>query len=209
MTKNERLIQKFKSSISFIFNDKFLSQSISHHFDKNGVFILFVVAFLQTKIGEKAINNHLYINKDEWTDLFNKLYSDAEIIEVYKKLEINPIIPFNQIIEHFKCFNKFVNALIEFLKKHELNSSVADTKLKELFMNVFSYITYNCLDCKLPYNLENILADVDYDTKYLMILNNTKFFAKAKQSIIETCQDKINDLIVLLLGSNKSLSESN
>lgn len=207
MSSNKKLLQKYKDKLSFIFNDKFLSQSIKNHFDKNGTCILFVIALLQNKLGEKVINNHLYINKDEWIDLFSSLYRDENVIKVYKKLEINPIIPLNQIIDSFKCFNRYVDTLITFLKQHELNLNISENDLRCLFKNVFNYVTYNCIDCKLPYDLKDILHDPDYDTKYLMILNNTKLFAAAKQSIISCCKDKINDLIVLLLGTNKSLSE--
>ena len=66
---------------------------------------------------------------------------------------------------------------------------------------------YNNIEYKLPYSFEKILADPDYDTKYIFILNNTKLFSLAKQSIVDNCEEDINDIIVLILCMSKTLNK--
>lgn len=209
MTKNEKLFAKLKKRFSFIFNDQYISELLEHHFDKNGCFIAFVIGLLENRIDKKKILNHFKINKDEWSELFCLIYKDQQIIDVYKKIEINPVVSFDTITKSFDCFDKFIDLLIEFLKKHEIETKIEDQKLKKLFKFVFGYILYNSLDCKLPYELNEILLDPEYENKYSIILNNTKLFSLAKQKIVDVCDDKINEVIVLLLGMNKALSYDN
>ncbi|MCQ2957060.1 MAG: hypothetical protein MJ233_04500 [Mycoplasmoidaceae bacterium] len=139
--------------------------------------------------------------------MFCTLYKDEKIVELYRKLEINPIIPLEQTIESFTCFNSFINNFIDFLKKHELNLNINEASIKSILKNTFGYLLYNTVECKIPYSFEQMLLDPEYETKYLVILNNTKLFAKAKQEIVSNCKDKINELIVLLLGMNKKLNK--
>lgn len=206
MTKDEKLFLKYKKQFAFLFNDEALASLLSNHFDNNGCYIVFVIAILQNKLEKDKVLNHLKINKDEWIQLFSQLYKNQDIINLYKKLEINPIVPLEQTIERFDCFNPFINELINFLKQHELNTNIHETKIKQLLVSVFGYLLYNHIGCNLPYDIEKILTDHEYDTKYTIILNNTKLFASAKKQIIEVFGETINDLIVLLLGMNKQLN---
>lgn len=207
MTKDEKKFKKYKSKYSFIFNDKILSDLLKQHFDNKGCFIVFIIALLNNQIDSKRIMTQLKINKDEWSELFCTLYKDEKIVELYRKLEINPIIPLEQTIESFTCFNSFINNFIDFLKKHELNLNINEASIKSILKNTFGYLLYNTVECKIPYSFEQMLLDPEYETKYLVILNNTKLFAKAKQEIVSNCKDKINELIVLLLGMNKKLNK--
>lgn len=209
MTKDEKLFKKYKARYSFIFNDKYLSDLLKQHFDSNGCFIVFMIALLNNKVEPRRIMAQLKINKDEWSELFCHLYKDEVIKSLYKKLEINAIIPLAQIIQSFDCFNPFINQFIEALKSHELNLNISEASIKQILKSVFGYLLYNSIECKIPYNFEQILLDPDYETKYLMVVNNTKLFAQAKQNIVLHCGDKINDLIVLLLGMNKKLNKDN
>lgn len=207
MTKDEKIFKIFTNKYSFIFNDSNLSQELKNHFDKKGSFICFIIAFLQCKFSKKHVYEQIKINKDEWVELFLSLYQDQEIQDIYKKLEINPIVPLEQTISSFDCFDKFITNFFTLLKQHENNLNVSEDIIRELIKSSLGYLLYNCIDCKIAYEFKDILLDPDYDTKYQMILNNTKLFATAKQCIVDVCQNKINDLIVLLLGSNKSFTK--
>lgn len=207
MTKDEKVFKKYQTKYSFILTDKYLSDLLKLHFDSQGAFVIFMVGLMNNQVSPKKIMSQLKINIDEWSELFCRLYKDQKIIDLYKKLEINPIIPLEQIIDSFDYFNPFINDFVETLKKHELNLNISESGIKDILKSVFGYLLYNSIDCKIAYSLEKILLDPDYETKYLMILNNTKLFAKAKQNILANCKDKINDLIVLLLGMSKPLSE--
>ncbi len=207
MTKDEKVFKKYKAKYSFILGDKYLSDLLKSHFDSEGAFVIFMIGLMNNQVNPKKIMSQLKINMDEWCELFCRLYKDQKIVNLYKKLEINPIIPLEQIIDSFDCFNPFINDFVEELKKHELNLNINERSIKDILKGVFGYLLYNSIDCKIAYSFEKILLDPDYETKYLIILNNTKLFARAKQNILANCKDKINDLIVLLLGMSKPLSE--
>lgn len=206
MNKNKVVFDKFKKKYTFILENKDLSEVMNHHYNKNGSFIIFLLALLENRLGQKKIMNNVFINKDEWVELFISLYSEPKSKELVSKLEINPITQLQQTIESFECFNKFANDFIDFIKKHNLNINIDENKLKTLIKNVFGYILYNSINLKIPYDFKDILLDPDYETKYQYILNNTKLYAAAKQSIIDNCNNKINDLIVLLLGLSNQLN---
>ena len=206
MNKDDKLFNKFKKRYSFVFHDSQMSKVLKTHFDKRGSFIVFTIAFIENVMGKKQIYDQIKINKDEWITLFLSLYNNEKLVELYKKLEINPIVPLEHTVASFNLFNPFIESLFELLKSHEINLNIHESDLRILFTNVFGYIFYNCIDCKLAYDFKDILTDPEYDTKYLVVLNNTKLFSKAKESIVQNCNEKINDLIVLLLGSNKSLN---
>ncbi|MCQ3908953.1 MAG: hypothetical protein MJ200_05555 [Mycoplasmoidaceae bacterium] len=135
------------------------------------------------------------------------LYRNQEMIELYKRLEINPIVPLEHTISSFDCFDKFITNFFSLLKQHENNLNVSEDIIKKLIKSTLGYLLYNCISCKIPYEFKDILVDPEYDTKYQIILNNTKLFATAKQYIIDVCRNNINDLIVLLLGSNNSFTK--
>lgn len=206
MTKNAKAYQKFKNKYSFILNDRFLVEVRENHFDKNGAFISFLLAFLDNKINSKKLHNQLTVNKDEWSDLFIQIYKEESYIDLYKKLEINPIVPLEQTIREFDRFDSFINTFVNFVKVHELNLNISEDKLKLLVKNAFGYLLYNSIECKIPYKLEDILLDREYETKLLMAVNNTRLFSLVKQSILDNCRDKINNLIVLLLGMSNKLN---
>ncbi|XQP54864.1 MAG: hypothetical protein ACOQNV_01855 [Mycoplasmoidaceae bacterium] len=206
MTKDEKIFKSFKNRYSFIFNDSNIVKALANHFDKRGSFISFVIAFLQCKFSEKHVYEQIKINKDEWIELFLSLYTNQEIIELFKKIEINPIVPLEQTVSSFNCFDPFITSLFTLLKQHENNLNVSEDIIRQLLKSALGYLLYNSIDCKIAYEFKDILIDPEYDTKYQIILNNTKLFATAKRYIVDICQDKINDLIVLLLGSNKSFT---
>lgn len=205
MTKDEKIFKKFKHKYIFIFND--LNKALQNHFDKKGGFVTFIIAFLECKFSSKHVYEQMKINKDEWVELFLGLYQNQEIQDIYKKLEINPIVPLEQTIASFDCFDKFITNFFTLLKQHENNLNVSEDTIRQLIKSVLGYLLYNSIDCKIAYEFKDILLDPDYDTKYQILLNNTKLFATAKQNIVNVCQNKINDLIVLLLGSNNSLTK--
>lgn len=207
MTKDEKIFGKFKQKHSFIFNDVNFKNLLKTHFDKNGTFVSFIIALIENRLDENKVITHLSINKDEWIELFENLYKNQDVIEVYKKLEINPIIPIEQTVSSFSCFNSFINLLLDFIRQHGMNLNIRETELKEMFRAAFGYLLYNNIDCKLHYEIIDNILDNDYDTKYIFVLNNTKLFASIKNIILNTCGNKVNDLIVLLLGMNKALSE--
>lgn len=206
MTKDEKLFKKFKTKYSIIFNDQLINDALKNHFDNNGSFIAFTLGLIENRIDNNKFLTHLKINKDEWVELFLTLYKNQTIIDIYKKLEINPIVPLEQTISSFGCFDDFINLFIEFIKKHEINLNIHESKIKTILKNTFGYLFYNKIECKLPYDINEIVVDPEYDTKNVVILNNTKLFAAAKQQITNCCGEKINDLIVLLLGMNQSHS---
>lgn len=206
MTKDEKIFQKFKKKYSVIFDDANLNQQIQNHFDQNGAFVGFCLAILSNKLDQDKLINHLKINCEEWVNLFSLLYKNNQIVNLYKKLEMNPIIPLEHIIESFSCFDEFINKFIWFLKQSEINLNIAEEELKDLIKNGLGYLLYNKVDCKLPYEIDKILLDNDYETKKIVILNNTKLFAAVKKSIVDNYFDGINDFIVLILGMNKGLS---
>lgn len=206
MTKDEKLFKKFKTKYSIIFNDQLINDALKNHFDNNGSFIAFTLGLIENRIDNNKFLTHLKINKDEWVELFLTLYKNQTIIDIYKKLEINPIVPLEQTISSFSCFDDFINLFIEFIKKHEINLNIHESKIKTILKNTFGYLFYNKIECKLPYDINEIVVDPEYDTKNVVILNNTKLFAAAKQQITNCCGEKINDLIVLLLGMNQSHS---
>ncbi len=139
-------------------------------------------------------------------ELFKVLYKEERAIHLFKKLEVNPITPLEQTINEFSCFDNFINNTINFFKKHSLNLNIDELKLKSLIKNALGYILYNHIECKIPYSFDKILNDPDYDTKYIVVLNNTKLFGLLKKDITENCQDHINSLIVLVLGMSKALN---
>lgn len=206
MTKNAKAYKKFWKKYSLILDDKYLSELRKNHFDKNGAFVGFLLAFLDNQINNKKLFSQFKVNKDEWCELLCEIYKDPEPIKLFKKLEINPIVPLEQTIDEFSCFDAFINHFIKFVKMHQLNLNIDENNVKQLIKNAFGYILYNCIECIVPYKLDNILVDQDYETKVLMAINNTKLFSFAKQSILENCQDKINNLIVLLLSMSNKLN---
>lgn len=206
MNKNKAVFEKFKKKYTFILENKDLCEAMNNHYNKNGSFIIFLFALLENRLGQKKIMSNVFINKEEWIELFIMLYNEPKSKELVNKLEINPITQLQQTIETFECFNPFANEFITFIKKHNLNVNIDEGKLKAMIKNVFGYILYNSINLKIPYDFKDILLDSDYETKYQYILNNTKLYAAAKQSIIENCQSKINDLIVLLLGLSNQLN---
>ena len=209
MTKDEKFFKKFKTKYSTIFNHPLISEALKNHFDNNGSFIAFTLGLVENRIDNNKFLTHLKINKDEWAELFITLYKNQNIIDIYKKLEINPIVPLEQTISSFNCFDGFINQFIEFIKKHEINLNIHESKIKTILKSAYGYLFYNKIDCKLPYNINEIIVDPEYDTKNVVILNNTKLFATVKQQIVSSCGEKINDLIVLLLGLSNKLNFDN
>lgn len=207
MTKDEKLFEQFKRKHSSIFNDVNFSNLLQDHFNKNGSFVCFVLALIENRWDQKKLITHLSINKDEWLELLGILYRDEHIIDIYKKLEINPIVPLEQTIASFNCFNSFINSLLDFLRKHEINLNIHEKDLKELFKSGLGYLLYNNIEFKLHYEIKDNILDNDYETKYIFVLNNTKLFAGIKKLILDNCGENINDLIALLLGMSKPLSE--
>lgn len=201
MRNNEKELSKIKKTFSFIFN-KDLVALLNKHFDKNASFILLTIALLQNKIGSKIIYNNFYINREEWTDLFISLYQNNLIINAFDKIKINPVISIDNIINSFNCFDQFIDQLIHFLEKHQLNLGIEKKQLKQLFKNIFIYLSYNKINVQLAENLNDIIIDNDYDKKFLILSNNTKLFSVTKKMILDNFGDKINDLIVFLLIVN-------
>lgn len=208
MTKNEKIFKRLKKRYSFLFQSDILQQAIQNSFNKNGSLLAFAIGLLENRLDNKQVFNLISINKDEWIDLFSKLYQDTKINDIFQKLQINPVIPIDQITQTFTCFDKFIDELIMLLKQHQINLNISEIKLKSMIRNTFGYLLYNSIDWIIPYHLNEILIDNEYDAKYVVILNNTKLFAVVKQEIVSNCGEKINDLIAFLLGINKPLSKS-
>lgn len=206
MTKNEKKIKKFKKNFSFFFKDKYLSPLLKEHFDNNGSFITFIISFLTNKFGLDRTVSQLRINQDEWSLLFCHLYENKDVVDTYKKLEINPAISLNDIEKSFDCFDAFLNELIKFLSYHEFKPDLTSAQIKSLLKTNLGYLLYNKINHKIAYHFKDVLTDIEYDTKYTFVLYNTKLFSKAKQEILNYCGDKINDLIEVLLGLNQQLN---
>lgn len=206
MSKTAKVFHQLKSKYQFLLNDSDLKELLANHYDKDCCSIIFILGLLENRIDSKKILNHININKDEWVELFKVLYKEERAIHLFKKLEVNPITPLEQTINEFSCFDNFINNTINFFKKHSLNLNIDELKLKSLIKNALGYILYNHIECKIPYSFDKILNDPDYDTKYIVVLNNTKLFGLLKKDITENCQDHINSLIVLVLGMSKALN---
>lgn len=206
MNKNKKYFESFRKKYHFILNNSDLSPLIKKHFNANGSWIIFIFALLENRIDPKKIFNHIKINRDEWCELFIPLYSNQQAINLYKKLEVNPVISLEQTINEFNCFATFANSFVSFIHKHNLSLSIADEQVKKMIINAFGYILYNTINFKLPFTIKQMLLDPDYDTKYLFVLNNTKLFSTIKELILANCGKKINDLIILLLGQSNELS---
>jgi len=204
--KDEKIFNKYKQEFKFIFKDKNFIEFTQNHFNKNGSFAAFTLAFLQNRVGEKRIYDCARINKDEWVGLFENLYKDQTIFDAYNKLSLNPIIALDKIKITFKCFDNFIDKLFDYIKEQEWSLNISNKDAKELLVSAYGYILYNSIECKLGRQLEDIVVDKDYDNKYIIILNNTKLFSEIKNNIRECCSEKINDLIVVLLGGSNHLA---
>lgn len=208
MNKTQKVFLKLKSRYQFLLSDPDLVELLKQHYDKEGCAIIFIFGLLENRIDRNKLINHIQINKDEWLNLFYPLYKNERAIKLFKKLEVNPITPIEQTISAFYCFDDFINNFILFLKKHEINIGIDETELKRLLKYSLGYILYNQIDCKIPYSFDKILKDPDYDTKYIVVLNNTKLFALVKKGITDNCQSNINNLIMLVLGMSKALNDT-
>lgn len=206
MSKNNKIFLKLKKRYQFIFNDTELRDLLKQHYDSDGCSIGFILGLLENQIEKGKVLDQLSINKDEWLELFRSLYKESTPAKLFKRLEVNPIIPLEQTINEFNCFDQFASDVVSFLKKHEINIGINELNLKQLIKNACGYILYNNIDCKIPYTFDEILVDPDYDTKYIIVLNNTKLFSLVKNGIVGNCKNKINDLIVLVLGMSKPLA---
>ena len=208
MNKTEKVFNKIKTRYQFLVVNPDLKDLLKNHYDCDGRSILFVIALLENRIGKRKIFHHIQINKDEWIELFSILYKEEKLVQLFKKLEINPITPFEQTLQAFDYFDRFINSTINFFKKHDLNVNIDELELKNLLKYALGYILYNSIECKISYSLNEILNDPDYNTKYIVILNNTKLFSLVKKNIADNCQSDINNLIMLVLGMSKSLNKT-
>ena len=64
---------------------------------------------------EEKLYDQLKVNKDEWCELLCEIYKNREIVKIFKQLEMNPIVPLEQTINSFSCFDSFINRFIKFL----------------------------------------------------------------------------------------------
>jgi len=204
--KDEKIFNKFKQDFKFIFKDNNFIRFTQNHFNKNGSFAAFTLAFLQNKVGEKRVFDSARINSKEWVDLFESLYNDQTIKDALDKLILNPLIPLDKIQNTFKCFDNFIDKLFDYIKEQEWSLNISNKDAKELLVSAYGYILYNSIECKLDRQLDDIVVDPKYDQKYTMILNNTKLFSDVKNNIRNYCGEKINDLIVILLGGSNHLA---
>lgn len=208
MNKTEKVFNKIRTRYDFLVQNPDLKDLLKNHYDKDGRSILFIIGLLENRIGRIKIFNHIQINRDEWVELFGMLYKEEKLVQFFNKLEINPITPFEQTLQAFDYFDPFINKTINFFKKHDLNLNIDELELKSLLKYTLGYILYNSIECKIPYSFNEILADPDYNTKYIVVLNNTKLFSLVKKGITNNCQGDINNLIMLVLGMSKSLNKT-
>ena len=208
LLKDEKNFKSFKKYFSCLFDNQNFQQMTIKHFDWKLSFAGFIIGFLANQYDKKLLKKHLEININEWNDIFSIFYCDKKIEEVKNNLELNPIVSLEILHSYFQCFDKFIDALIAYLSNQlvELNVDNKDN-LFNLFKSGLSYILYNYIDMKIPYNISDILHDHEYDIKYQVIVINTKLFSELKQNILLCCGKKINDFISLVLGMSNRLNE--
>lgn len=204
--KDEKIFNKFKKNYSFIFNNETIKNLLENHFNKNGSFIVFTLSILQNKVGGKAIFNHAKINLQDWISLFENLYSDEQIKKVFEIVKLNPLQDLAAIQNMFVCFKPFAEKLIDYLDEQELKININKNAFVQTICDAFGYFLYNDLEVKINQNIKDIIEDKHYDKKVTIILNNIKLFAVVKKHIQDYCGEKINDLIVLVLGGSNHLA---
>lgn len=206
LLKDEKIFLNFKKKFSFIFKDKNLAKSMENHFDKNGALIAYLLAFLSNRYQLPRITRTIRLNKTPWLVLFDNIYKDQDIIETYKKAELNPTIAFETLLESFRCFNKFADEFVALLNKEEIKLGLSDATIRQFVIKGFSYILYNKVDCLVPYELQDIISDPKYEAKVQIVIYNTRLFGDLKDLILANCSNKVNDFIVLILGMTKRLA---
>lgn len=204
--KDEIIFNNFKNNFNEIFKDKNFIDMTKNHFNKNGSFAVFTLALLQNRVSEGKIIANARINKQDWMIMFENLYKDQNIINTFEKLNLNPVITLNNIVKMFVVFENFANQVWSYVAEQNWDLNISKNDFIEMISSAFGYLTYNQIECKLNNKLSDIVQDPQYDTKYTIILNNTKLFAKAKSCILKHCELKINDLIVILLGASNHLA---
>lgn len=203
--KDDILYSKFQKKYRAIFKDDKFIEFTRKHFNSNGGFAGFILAFLENQVGSKKALEHVTINAHDWIDIFYDLYTDENIIVEFNNLVLNPIIEYNMIVKSFDAFDPIISKFIRYFERENLDFKLPNEQIRRIIKTAFSYILYNCLDCKLPYQIGDLLTDVQYDQKVIIVLNNTRFFSDAKKAILDNCGKKINDLITMLLAVSKNL----
>lgn len=206
LLKDEKIFLNFKKKFSFIYKDKNLINTMKTHFDQNGAFIGYLLAFLSNRYQLPRISRTISLNKTPWLVLFDKIYKDQEILECYKKAALNPTIAFETLLNSFKCFDNIANEFVYLLNKEDIKLDLSDSTIKQFVIKGFSYILYNKVDCLVPYELSDIISDPKYETKVQIVIYNTRLFGDLKDLILANCSNKVNDFIVLILGMTKRLS---
>lgn len=207
LSKDEKIFLKFRKEFSFVFNDKIFNNKLDEHFDKDGVFVCFLLALLTNKFNKTRLIKLMKTNAEEWLSFFTKLYLDKEIIETYNQLELNPCIEFNQVVSSFKCFDKFINSFISFIEEHDIQIDFENNLIADFIRKGFGFLMYNMIELQIPYDLDKVVRDEKYDTKVQMLIYNARLFGAIKQLILNNCNNNINDFVVLILGMSKNLSE--
>lgn len=204
--KDDKLYKKFKRQYKLIFSNKDFIDCAKSSFDRKYGLVAFILSLLENQIGSEKLLLSLQKNKNEWLNLFASLYKDENINKAYEILSLNPIVDFDKIVGCFDCFDNAISIITNFIEYKNINIDIGFKYFKKILKSGFGFILYNAIDCKINYSFEQILTDNEYDAKILMILNNTKLFALVKDAIVESCGNKINNLITLLLGISNDLS---
>lgn len=206
MNKTEKSFRKFKREFSFILNKIEKAVKETNHFDENLSLASFVLAFLQNRCDKKTLKNRLKGNKDFWINLLLEIYRDKKVMTTYKNIVLNPYLNFTNIIKSFDCFNSFRNELIRALKTYDLNVNLSNEAISDFICFGLGYLVYNKVKCQINYELKDVLLDKKYDSKLQIIIYNTRLFSLIKKIILDNCQDKVNDFIVLLIGMSQAHS---
>jgi len=192
----QKLYQKTIKDFAFILKDKKLNSS----YDVDNSLSNFVVLTLVNQIRHDKTIWLLENNKELFLNLFIELENDENIKLTLESFKSNPTIEVNEINSKKNIFDSFINKLISTLQNLSIDIKLNPTQTKDFFETGLIYILYSLVEVKIEADIDDILADPEYDKKLKIILNNTRLFSNFRQLVINYFGSKINDFIVNVNG---------
>ena len=202
--KDVKRYLKFQKKIKFILHNKETQNFLKNHYDHCGKIITLILYYVVQWSNDKKIVKKIRNFKSEWISLFAKFYNDKEIKKIFAKIISYPEI-FENNINAFDKIRPFIKILLLFIKNQQIKLIILMNEAYNVIYLSLRYLIYNFAKSQIPNAINEILVDKDYDKKYIITLNNVNFFTDAKNSILDSCGNKVSDLISFLCGCSNKL----